>query len=360
MKERTGFTIERDGKLYVRICYTDSLGKKRELMRRAKNEADAEKLRKKLIKQLDSTDADKALEADRMTFEKVALSYKELYIIPAKYVGDRKVAGRHSLKSPLRWIELLIARFGKAKLKSLTHSQIDSYRLDRLEEGLSIASVNRELELLRAILNYAKREGLLIRTPFEMGSPLISKADETRRDRVMTRDEEDKLLAVCVEKRSHLRPLIIAAVDTGCRRGELLTLTWEDVDFPSRVINIKAFNTKTARGRQVFITNRLKAELEKLREANSLPLDRVFGITDTFKKAWGTACEKAEIAGLRFHDLRHTFCTRLIEAGIPIDEVAKLAGHTQINTTYKHYLNTTQATLDRARQALNASAKEDY
>lgn len=96
-----------------------------------------------------------------------------------------------------------------------------------------------------------------MRTPFEMGSPLISKADETKRDRVMTRDEEDKLLAVCVEKRSHPRPLIIAAVDTGCRRGELLTLTWEDVDFPASVINIKAFNTKTARGRQVFITDRL-------------------------------------------------------------------------------------------------------
>ena len=133
-----------------------------------------------------------------------------------------------------------------------------------------------------------------------MGSPLISKADETKRDRVMTRDEEEKLLAVCVEKRSHLRPLIIAAVDTGCRRGELLTLTWEDVYITGSVINIKAFNTKTARGRQVFITDRLKAELEKLRTASSLPTDRVFGIINSFKKAWLTACRLVGVKGLRF------------------------------------------------------------
>jgi integrase len=358
MKERTGFITERNGNLYVRICYTDSLGKKRELMRRAKDQADAEKLRKKLVKQLDATDADKELKAERTTFAHVAIQYKDLYLIPAKYVGDRKVAGRRSLKSPLQWIERLIKRFGKAKIKSITHAQIDAYRLDKLEEGLSIASVNRELELLRAVLNYAKREGLITRTPFEMGSPLISKADETRRDRVMSRDEEERLLAVCIDKRSHLRPIIIAAVDTGCRKGELLKLTWEDIDISSRLITIKAFNTKTARGRDVPVSDRLAAELESIRSKSPAPNARVFGIGDNFKKAWGTACRMAGVKDLRFHDLRHTFCTRLIEAGMPIDEVAKLAGHTQINTTYKHYLNVTQATLNRARAALNSRRKK--
>lgn len=77
MKERTGFVIERDGRLYVRVCYTDSLGKKRELMRRAKDRGDAEELRKKLIKQLDAKDSDKELEAERTTFEKVASQYRD-------------------------------------------------------------------------------------------------------------------------------------------------------------------------------------------------------------------------------------------------------------------------------------------
>jgi integrase len=354
MKERTGFIVEKDGRLYVRVCFTDSLGKKRELMRRAKDEADAEKLRKKLIKQLDAEDSDKELEAERTTFEKVASQYKDLHLIPAKYVGDRKVAGRRSLAGPLIWVARLIKEFGKAKLRSITYASVDAYRLKRLDEGLTIASVNRELELLRAILNFAKREGLIIRTPFEMGAPLISKADETRRDRVMSRDEEERILAACVDKREHLRPLVIAAVDTGMRRGELLTLKWEDVDLEAGIITIKAFNTKTARGREVQITSRLRVELEKLRSDFPAPDALVFGIADNCKKSWNTACRVTGVKGLRFHDLRHTFCSRMIEAGMPIDEVAKLAGHTQINTTYKHYLNVTRVTLDKARALLDA------
>jgi hypothetical protein len=109
---------------------------------------------------------------------------KELCLIPAKYVGDIKVAGRRSLKSPARWIQLLIDRFGKAKLRSITH---------------------------------------------------------------------------------------------------------------------KAFKTKTSRGRSVPISERFMAELEKLRgkfpSQSPGPDDRVLGIEDIFKKAWGTACEKAKAQG---------------------------------------------------------------
>src|SRR5262249_8739803 len=157
-------------------------------------------------------------------------------------------------------------------------------------EGMSIASVNRELELLRSILNYAKREGFIDRTPFEMGAPLISKADETRRDRVCTPDEEAKLLAACTGDRVHLRPILIAAVDTGCRRGELLTLTWSDIDLTQRTINIRAFNTKTMRARSVPISDRLAVELEQLRNTAALETGDalVFGITDNFKNAWTT------------------------------------------------------------------------
>jgi integrase len=357
MKERTGFLVRRaGGQLYVRISFTDSLGKRRELMRRAKDKQHAKQLQKELSKQLDSIAAGGKVQAKPTAFKELAQQYASTKLIPAQYVNERKIAGRRSLVAPKIYIQRLISHFGNVKLSNITHHQIDLYRLQRLDSGLTIASVNRELELLRAVLNYAKREGLIERTPFEMGESLISKADETRRDRVMSLDEEEKVLAQCVDKRKHLKTLIIAAVDTGCRRGELFTLTWADVDLNQRVINIRAFNTKTMRARSVPISDRLAAEFERLRqsvESEDSANNLVFGISDNIKHSWTTATKKAGIQGLRFHDLRHTFCTRLIEAGMPIDEVAKLAGHTQINTTYKHYLNTTASTLDRARQALN-------
>jgi len=87
---------------------------------------------------------------------------------------------------------------------------------------------------LRAILRYAKGEGLIDRSPFEnVSTPLISKADETKRDRILSSGEEERLLIVRGDPvRAHLRPLIIAALDTGCRKGELLS-HWEHIHAPS-------------------------------------------------------------------------------------------------------------------------------
>jgi integrase len=148
----------------------------------------------------------------------------------------------------------------------------------------TIASVNRELELMRAMMRFAKRQGYVTRSPFEMGAPLISKADESRRERVLTHEEERRLLAACEARvvtyerqgkkivaaddgarRRHLKPLIITALDTAMRRGELLKLRWRDVDFMDGVITITAMNSKTARARRVAMTLRLRAELEQLR-----------------------------------------------------------------------------------------------
>src|SRR5260370_37784356 len=111
--------------------------------------------------------------------------------------------------------------------------------------AVSVAAVNRELELLRAVLRFAQREGWIVKSPFELGAPLISKVSETRRDRVLSFAEEARLLAACTDKRAHLRPLLITALDTGMRRGELFKLAWSDVDFNANLIRVRATNTKT-------------------------------------------------------------------------------------------------------------------
>jgi hypothetical protein len=127
--ERKGFIVERDGKLYVRIQWTDSLGKRRELMRRANDRQHARQLKKDLVKQLDSADAEQKLAAEKTTFKDLAERYKAQSLIEARYVGDRKVAGRRSLQSPLYWLQLLVEHFGKAHLRLITHAQQDCTRI---------------------------------------------------------------------------------------------------------------------------------------------------------------------------------------------------------------------------------------
>ena len=85
--------------------------------------------------------------------------------------------------------------------------------------------------MLRRMLGIARQQRWMIYDIFTEGEALITTADEKSRDRVLSKDEEKRLLAECVGPRLHLRPLVIAGIDTGMRRGELLLLRWEDVNF---------------------------------------------------------------------------------------------------------------------------------
>src|SRR5262249_15825948 len=112
-------------------------------------------------------------------------------------------------------------------------STIEDYKAKRLAtktvhgQQRGIASVNRGLEILRKVLNVAVREGWLRINPFHQGDSLISKADEKRRQRILSYEEEERLLAVCTGRCKHLRAIIIFEVDMGPRRGEALKLTWQ-------------------------------------------------------------------------------------------------------------------------------------
>ncbi|CAN5889986.1 hypothetical protein BH18ACI4_BH18ACI4_16460 [soil metagenome] len=223
----------------------------------------------------------------------------------------------------------------------------------------SIATVNRELALLRRMFNVAQREGWIAHNPFAMGEPLVSIADEKKRERILTREEERRLLEACSDtRRRHLRPILICALDTGMRQGEILTLRWRDVDLDHGTITVAAFNTKTMRSRTISVTVRLARELEAIAaQSPKRPDDLVFGISDNVKRSFDVVRRAAGIADVRFHDLRHTAATRLVSAHIPLSEVGRVLGHTQANTTYR-YVNANIETAKRAAAALDAFNSE--
>jgi integrase len=356
-KERKGYITEKNGRIYARITYTDSRGKRRELTRKASDKREARKILKQLREEINKPRPEQSIEGSRITFSKLADIYQERKLIAPVYVGDRKVAGLRSWKTLRGYLIPLRDHFCNQKISTITHRDIEQYKLTRLATpkkrgggARTIANVNRELELLRSLLIYAKQEGWIQDNPFDRGG-LISKADETRRERVLSFDEEQKLLDACTDKRSHIKALLICAVDSGMRRGELLSLRWADVDLASRIINVQAMNTKTLMSRKVPISDRLATHLEEMR--NGAPDDaHLFTVFD-IRKAFYNSCKIAGLTGLRFHDLRATTASRLIGAGLPLEEVAKILGHTVLNTTYQHYTRVNSETLDRAREALN-------
>lgn len=348
---------------YGRITYFEG-GKRVEKRRRAESKSDAKEIAKQMLRELDDHGS-RPLDAAHMTFGDLADYYKENYLQPAQYVGGRKISGLRAINSALSMWEVIKDHFGKKKLRALTHGDIAKYRTIRLNtktirgQQRSISSVNRELELIRRMLNIAVHQSWIIRNPFSQGDALINKADESKRERILTREEEERLLAACTRRREHIRPIIICALDTGMRHGEILKLKWADVDFTDRLITVQAFNTKTMRERQVAVTDRLARELQVLYEQSPKVDDLlVFGIEDNVKKAFDAARKDAGLPDIRFHDLRHTHATRLVSAHIPLSEVGRVLGHTQANTTYR-YVNANVETARRAAAVLDEFNKSD-
>lgn len=356
---RQGTTVEKNGKWYGRVRYALPSGKRMDVWMQARDKTHAAKLVQEKINELKVT-GEQEVNNDRVTFKQLAEKYRERKIFPARIINGRKVAGLKSVAPVLVALKALVEGFGNRRIKSITHSDIEAYKLHRLETPAyhggqrQISSVNRELELMRAMFRFAIREGWLMRSPFEMGAPLISKADETRRERILSPDEERRLLAACVGRRAHLRPLLIAALDTSARRGELFKLRWREVDLEARTITILAGNSKTARARTIGITPRLHAELCQLRQAPTQDADGlVFGVTDTVKTAWKTLCREARIEGLHFHDLRHTAITRMVQTRQPSALIMKVSGHTQ-HATFARYVNPDAEAVLRVADALSA------
>jgi site-specific recombinase XerD len=265
---------EKRGGIFARVTYTDERGKRRELERRANNRTQAKELIKQMLRDLDDH-GENLLDAERMTFSDLAGYYEKNYLLKPEYIDGRKVAGLRSYDSVKSRLEVLKNHFGRHKIRAITHGDLKRFRALRLKTSTkrgthrSITSVNRELEVMRRMLNIAERNGWIKRNPFEMGDTLITHSDEKKRERILTREEEARLLAACTDKREHIRPVIVCALDTGMRKSEILKLVASDLDFDNRIITVRAFNTKTMRERQVAMTERLAQVLEAI--CNKLP-----------------------------------------------------------------------------------------
>ncbi|MBI1766460.1 MAG: tyrosine-type recombinase/integrase [Acidobacteria bacterium] len=358
MKARKGYVFKQ-GKVWVaRITYGTPDGKRHNITRNAATKTEATELLDDLRQQYKDYGA-KPLEGARLKMAELVDAYLKAKVKPAEYHGDRKVAGMRNWRSPTLYAATIKQHFGKKRIKDVTPSDIEIFKSLRLKtqtvrgKERSIASVNRELELLRAIFSFAKREGWLLVNPFERLEGVISKADETRRERVLSKAEEGRLLDACIGPRAHLKPLLLAALDTGMRKGELLTLRWRNVDLAARTITVTARNSKTARQRTVGITTRLFGELEHLWKISPQDAEElVFGITDNFKRSWLGACRAAGVEGFRFHDSRHTCISRWVASGLPIPEIMRLSGHSTL-TAFAIYANATEQTVKRGADALD-------
>jgi integrase len=246
---------------------------------------------------------------------------------------------------------ILKPHFGEHRLDQITAMLAEQFKQKRLKDGLKKSSINREVGLLKSMLSKAVEWELVDRNHAQE-CKLFKLDDERQPIRVLSQDEESKLLTTCegteLKRRAPLlKPIILIALYTGLRRGEILRLRWADIDFESDVLTVQRAKTPAGQGRHVNINSRLREALLALKQ--KAKSEWLFPSPNRFqrqteserhlmdvKKAFHRAVKLAGILHITFHQLRHTFCTRLADAGVPLPVIQDLAGHASIIMTRRY------------------------
>ena len=258
--------------------------------------------------------------------------------------------------------------FDALRLDEITAFAIERWRSGRLTAGAAPATVNRDLAVVKAALARAVEWGLLTTHPLttvrlaklDRGGIVryLSPAEETRlraalaaRDAVRRaeratanawrRDRGYALWPAYGTYTDHLAPLVLLALHTGLRRGELFGLRWRDLDRTRAVLAVRGNEAKTGQTRHVPLNSEARAVLEAWRPTHVDAGAYVFPGEDgaplaDIKSAWLPIVKAAKITGFRFHDLRHTFASKLVMAGVDLNTVRELLGHADLKMTLRY------------------------
>lgn len=253
----------------------------------------------------------------------------------------------HSKTTKLSWrrdcdlVKHLMSFFGDRWSDQITAEIVEQYKVRRRKEVLAwgkyagrdprdvpMSTINRELSCLRRIFNLAIAWDKVEKNPVK-GVRFFR--EETVPERVLTDDETELLLLCC---NVITADVVRFALHTGMRRGEILNLRWAQVDLEGGYITVT--RTKSGKQRKIPINQTVRQVLESQMRRGPLVFHRKGKPAKSVRTTFEQAVKKAGIGHCRFHDLRHTFATRLVLAGVPLPVVKELLGHSTITTTMRY------------------------
>ncbi len=271
-------------------------------------------------------------ETPRHAFAEVAAEYLQASL------------GKRSLDDIRRRVARLRRHFGDDQvMEKLNGQDVRGFIAARLEDGVAPATINRELDILSAMINHA-----MIHLEWQLPNPVRGRSlrEPEGRVRWITRAEATRLIQCARQQREgeRLGDFIELALHTGCRMNELLKLDWRRVDWHNALIALEGEDTKAARRRTVPLNDVALAALRRRARyvATHCPGSpwvfakrngqRLGAIREGFK----SACKTAGITNFRIHDLRHTCASWLVSEGVPLADVKEVLGHSTIKMTERY------------------------
>ena len=262
-----------------------------------------------------------------------------------------------------KWIDQPLATFNVWRM--------ESWRRDRLKAGTKPVTLNRQLDTIRACLKKAVDWNVIDKHPMQGLKRL--KVDDDERVRYLSADEENRLRGALIKREDNLRaardrfnewrearhkkafpkrdadlvdhvqPLVLLALNTGLRRGELFSLRWADIDLDAVMLTVRAAAAKSGDSRRVPLNDEAAGVMATWKKC-SKPADQegfVFPGAEgerltNINKAWATVCSLAKLADFRLHDCRHTFASKLVQKSVDLNTVRELLGHADLSMTLRY------------------------
>jgi integrase len=295
-----------------------------------------------------------------LTFEAFLSQHYEPWATANRKTGAEQTIRLRALFGPT---------FNSKRLDQITAFDVEKWRTGRLKAGKRKATVNRDLSTLKAALRLAVRWKLLSTYPLADVKP--AKVDTAGRVRFLSPDEETRLRAALAarddtrraERESanlwrrergyaewptlgtytdHLTPIVLLALNTGLRRGELFNLRWRDVDLVRAIVTVEGEGAKANLTRHVPLNAEAVQVLRTWTGAATPQAEAVVfpsadgGKLEDIKSAWLPLVKAAKVSAFTFHDLRHTFASKLVMAEVDLNTVRELLGHSDIKMTLRY------------------------
>ena len=267
-------------------------------------------------------------------------------------------------------LENIFADLLDLPLSGITPWHVEKFRTQKLKAGRTARTVNRDVSTLRACLRRAADWGKVESHPLRNVKPI--KEDRNDSVRYLNRKEEKKLLETldareeklrgardrgnqwrrirnyrllpdlrAVTFADHIKPMVLLSLHTGIRQGELFRLRWQDLDLAEGILTIHGPEAKTSQTRHIPLNSIALQVLNDCKAQSAGSSGLVFPSQDrkpfdNVRKAWATVLKKAAIKDFRWHDLRHHFASRLVQAGVDLNTVRELLGHSELRMTLRY------------------------
>jgi len=279
-------------------------------------------------------------------------------------------ANHNASEATRRCLLVDCAPFLKKKLEDITPQSVEKWRIGRVASGLSPYTANRSYATLRASLTKAEEWGFLAEHPLRKMKPI--KCSSNLKVRFLSDDEEHRLREALDKRETklrddrnngniwrkarnkptmislnafefadHLKPMVLLSMNTGIRRGELFSLKWQNINFELKQLTVEGTNAKSRKTRYIPLNKESYSTLQEWRLQT--PKNQAYVFTNNIgkpfsdvKTAWKSLIINACIEDFRWHDLRHHFASKLTMAGVSLNTVRELLGHSSYKMTLRY------------------------